>query len=108
MRDPLGFERMEDLIPFAQRYDRDGMAIPFPTGVCNDCKGGTLEYKCTTAGGCPVMMEELGHWVPFPNGKKFSKGERIIALSESGGMARVDNYKHGSDTLFGYVKTSGL
>jgi len=107
--DALGASTMEDLIPFPQRFDRFGQAIPFPAGVDHGAGGG-LEYAClnqsvTVAGvpGCDVFFMDAGDWVPQPN-LALGPGHRIVAIREDGGMIRLDPLHHGWALARGWVK----
>jgi hypothetical protein len=110
--DPMGFDTMEDLIPMPARYDRFGDAIPFPSGVDHG-HGGGLEYQCNTDAGCEVLFHSgwgsskgvNGEWLPSRD-LKFSKGARIVAIREDGGLIRVDPLHHGWAYATGWVRTN--
>jgi hypothetical protein len=102
--DPLGFESMEDLIPFPARYDRFGDAIPFPSGVDHGTGGG-LEYRCDNEAGCAPVKQSLGHWVPN-TALTLPKDTRIVAIREDGGIIRLDPLHHGWAYATYWVYTS--
>uniref|UniRef100_A0A7S2NK41 PA14 domain-containing protein n=1 Tax=Alexandrium andersonii TaxID=327968 RepID=A0A7S2NK41_9DINO len=109
--DPMGFDTMEDLIPFPQRYDRFGDAIPFPKGVDHGT-GGNLEYECLASStkadstpGCDVLCMNAGHWVPCAGVPGLAPGTRIVAVREDGGLIRLDALHHGWRYANGYVRT---
>jgi hypothetical protein len=101
--DPMGFDTMEDLIPMPARYDRFGDAIPFPSGVNHGTCGG-LEYKCASVGGCPVLRQSSGNWIP--SGLKIPEDGKIVATREDGGLVRLDPIFHGWQYAKGWVTTS--
>lgn len=105
--DPMGFENMEDLIPMPARYDRVGNAIPFPSNEAGDVthgSGGGLEYECNVAQGCEPVSQQAGKWVPNSN-LKLAKGNKIVAIREAGGLARMDPIHHGWAYASYWVKT---
>jgi len=116
---PLGFENPEDLIPFAQRYDQVGNAIPFPKDVDHGT-GGDLVYECkanstmsTGEPGCDVLFmngpgtPNAGYWTPNPGrAAGLAPSTRIIATREDGGLIRLDPIHHGWNYATGWVMTN--
>jgi hypothetical protein len=101
--DPLGFDTMEDFIPFPARYDRSGDAIPFPSGV-NHGTGGGLEFECNLDAGCTPVYQSKGYWLPEAT-LTFAKGTRIVAIREDGGLIKLDPIHHGWAYALYWVKT---
>eukprot|EP00746_Dinoflagellata_sp_MGD_P147791 gnl/MRDRNA2_/MRDRNA2_80101_c0_seq1.p1 gnl/MRDRNA2_/MRDRNA2_80101_c0~~gnl/MRDRNA2_/MRDRNA2_80101_c0_seq1.p1 ORF type:complete len:4787 (+),score=748.07 gnl/MRDRNA2_/MRDRNA2_80101_c0_seq1:123-14483(+) len=117
--DPMGFATTEDLIPYPQRYDRYGAAIPFPKGVPHgDPNRGDLIYECkqgskTSTGkrGCDVLFmqgpgtPQAGQWLPS-KGLVIANKQKIYATREDGGLIRLDPIHHGWNFATGWVRTN--